>query len=194
MADATRPSSGGAAAPPTAEEEVVETTIYFVNCAAEHTALLAIAEEPGRRGGLDITLENHKAKEVALAPQRPALLPWLTVRANAALLTKVNRRQGSTLTRTEIDDLLDEVGIGEFAAAYPNQLSGGMQQRVSLIRTFATGAPVLLMDEPFAALDELTRADMRYLLTRVWERHQATVVFVTHAIFYVPTKIFGGVH
>ena len=67
MADATRPSSGGAAAPPTAEEEVVETTIYFVNCAAEHTALLAIAEEPGRRGGLDITLENHKAKEVALA-------------------------------------------------------------------------------------------------------------------------------
>jgi NitT/TauT family transport system ATP-binding protein len=124
----------------------------------------------------------RRGKRVALAPQRPALLPWMTVRANARLLTRVNRRQGTPLDARSIDGLLDEVGLTDFASAYPWQLSGGMQQRASLVRAFATGAPVLLMDEPFAALDELTRSDMRYLLTRVWERHQATVLFVTHSV------------
>ena len=124
----------------------------------------------------------RRAKRVALAPQRPTLMPWMTVRANARLLTRVNRRQGSPLGADAVDGLLGEVGLTDFASAYPWQLSGGMQQRASLVRTFATGAPVLLMDEPFAALDELTRSDMRYLLTRVWDRHQTTVVFVTHSV------------
>lgn len=124
----------------------------------------------------------RRAKQIALAPQRPALMPWLTVQANARLLTRVNRRQGSPLSDAAIDELLADVGLAAFLTAYPDQLSGGMQQRASLVRTFATGSPVLLMDEPFAALDELTRADMRYLLTRVWEQHLSTVVFVTHAV------------
>ena len=74
------------------------------------------------------------------------------------------------------------MGLGDFLNAYPRELSGGMQQRVSLVRAFALGAPILLMDEPFAALDEMTRAEMRYLLLRLWERRGTTVVFVTHSI------------
>ena len=82
----------------------------------------------------------------------------------------------------EIAGLLDAVGLTGFEKAYPHELSGGMQQRVSLVRAFALGAPILLMDEPFAALDEITRADMRYLLLDLWEQARSTVVFVTHSV------------
>jgi len=128
--------------------------------------------------------DARRAKQVAFVPQTPALLPWRTVRANARLLTRVNRHAAST---TELDDgaidgLLAEVGLAEFAGAYPHELSGGMQQRVALVRAFAVGAPLLLMDEPFAALDEILRADMRYLLLRLWQEHRTTVVFVTHSV------------
>ena len=87
-----------------------------------------------------------------------------------------------SLTEEQISELLDTVGLGRFLDAYPNELSGGMQQRASLVRAFALGAPILLMDEPFAALDEITRADMRYLLLDLWERSRTTVIFVTHSI------------
>ncbi len=126
----------------------------------------------------------RRAKRIALVPQSPALLPWRTVRSNARLLTEVNRQGDGRrrLDETQIDALLAEVGLAGFGDAYPSELSGGMQQRVALVRAFALGAPVLLMDEPFAALDEILRAEMRYLLLRLWQEHQATVVFVTHSI------------
>jgi NitT/TauT family transport system ATP-binding protein len=128
------------------------------------------------------TARRHK--QFALAPQSPALLPWRTVRRNVDLLNEVNRtaREHAPLPTAQIDGLLDAVGLRDFAHAYPNTLSGGMQQRVSLVRAFASGAPVLLMDEPFAALDEITRADMRYLLLDLWAASGATVVFVTHSL------------
>ena len=128
--------------------------------------------------------ESRRAKRVAYVPQTPALLPWRTVRGNARLLTQVNRRGDGAraLDDDRIDALLDEVGLAGFAGAYPRQLSGGMQQRVALVRAFALGAPVLLMDEPFAALDEILRAEMRHLLLRLWNEHRTTVVFVTHSI------------
>ena len=121
-------------------------------------------------------------KLLALAPQSPALLPWLSVRDNAHLLTKVNRRANRGLGPQEIDELLAIVGLSEFAGAYPHQLSGGMQQRVALVRAFATDAPLLLMDEPFASLDELTRAELRGVLAELSERRSSTVLFVTHSI------------
>ena len=94
-----------------------------------------------------------------------------------------SRRGGARpLSDDEVDELIDTVGLGRFRKSYPHELSGGMQQRVSLVRGFALGAPILLMDEPFAALDEITRADMRYLLLELWERTGTTVVFVTHSI------------
>jgi NitT/TauT family transport system ATP-binding protein len=74
------------------------------------------------------------------------------------------------------------VGLGDFLEARPHELSGGMQQRVALVRAFALGARVLLLDEPFAALDEITRTEMRHLLARLCERIPTTVVFVTHSV------------
>lgn len=124
----------------------------------------------------------RSAKRVGLVPQSPGLLPWRTVRANAGLLLDVNRSANPAHAGADIDALLSEVGLDTFADAYPHELSGGMQQRVALVRAFALNAPLLLMDEPFAALDEMTREDMRHLLVRLCERTNATVLFVTHSI------------
>lgn len=144
-------------------------------------------------GGLDepsagvVTVDDasphvaRMSKRVGFVPQTPALLPWRTVAQNARLLLEVNREAAGDATRSP-DDLLAEVGLAEFAKAYPHELSGGMQQRVSLVRAMALGAPLMLMDEPFAALDEITRADMRHLLARLCESMSTTIVFVTHSV------------
>ena len=124
----------------------------------------------------------RRNKRVGFVPQAPALLPWRSVRANATLLRDLNRRQRPPTTAPTVDELLAEVGLADFADAFPHELSGGMQQRVGLVRAFALGASLLLMDEPFAALDEMTRADMRHLLIRLCEPLGTTVVFVTHSI------------
>ncbi len=127
----------------------------------------------------------RKAKQYGLVPQTPSLMPWATVERNVRFLSSLdsNRRSdASSLSDGDIDDLIDTVGLANFRTSYPHELSGGMQQRVSLVRGFALGAPILLMDEPFAALDEITRAEMRYLLLDLWQRTGTTVVFVTHSI------------
>ena len=121
------------------------------------------------------------AKRIGFVPQSPALLPWRNVAQNARLLLEVNRAATGSSARSP-DELLAEVGLADFARAYPHELSGGMQQRVALVRAMALGAPLLLMDEPFAALDELTRADMRHLLARLCESLSTTIVFVTHSV------------
>jgi NitT/TauT family transport system ATP-binding protein len=126
--------------------------------------------------------EARRNKQIGFIPQSPALLPWRTVEANARLLLDINRRHSPVTPSASVVDLLDEVGLGEFRSAYPHELSGGMQQRVGLVRAFALDAPILLMDEPFAALDEMTRTDMRHLLGRLSEPLGTTVVFVTHSI------------
>ncbi|MGI9595120.1 MAG: ABC transporter ATP-binding protein, partial [Acidimicrobiales bacterium] len=115
------------------------------------------------QGRITVDGENpdtgRRSKKFGLVPQSPALLPWLTVRQNITLLPKVNRGQGrSQPAGDEVDRLLDAIGLSPFADALPSALSGGMQQRVSLARAFALRPPILLMDEPFAALDEITRS------------------------------------
>jgi NitT/TauT family transport system ATP-binding protein len=126
--------------------------------------------------------EARRHKQIGFIPQSPALLPWRTVEANARLLLDINRKNSPARPTASVGDLLEEVGLGEFRDAYPHELSGGMQQRVGLVRAFALDAPILLMDEPFAALDEMTRTDMRHLLGRLCEPLGTTVVFVTHSI------------
>ncbi len=130
----------------------------------------------------DTPQSARERKQVGFIPQSPALLPWRSVRANARLLLDINRSASPASTTVTVDDLLGEVGLADFADAYPHELSGGMQQRVGLARAFALDAPLLLMDEPFAALDEITRTEMRHLLGRLTEPHGTTVVFVTHSI------------
>lgn len=130
--------------------------------------------------------EARAAKQFGLVPQAPALLPWRTVRQNVTLLDEVNHRAAGdgngAIPAAAADELLDAVGLGDFSSSHPAQLSGGMQQRVALVRAFVLGAPILLMDEPFTALDEMTRNAMRYQLLDIWERARTTVVFVTHSI------------
>lgn len=135
----------------------------------------------------DTPAAARSGKRVAMVPQQPGLLPWRTVRANAHLLLDTNRRANPT-TRTateleaDLDQMLQEVGLADFLDAYPHELSGGMQQRVALVRALALHAPLLVMDEPFAALDEITRSEMRGLLSNLVERRQSTVFFITHSI------------
>jgi NitT/TauT family transport system ATP-binding protein len=135
-----------------------------------------------RVGGRDAG-EARLEKMFGLVPQTPALLPWLTVAQNITVLAEVKPIVPSPVPDGDaVTNLMTMVGLAKVADLLPNQLSGGMQQRVSLVRAFALGAPVLLMDEPFAALDEITRSDMRYLLLGLWQKTRPTVLFVTHSI------------
>ncbi|MFM7044522.1 MAG: ABC transporter ATP-binding protein [Ilumatobacteraceae bacterium] len=122
----------------------------------------------------------RRAKRIGMVPQAPGLLPWRTVEENARLLTVLNRRQGADGSLP--GSLLDEVGLADVAGRLPHELSGGMQQRVALVRALAIDAPLLLMDEPFAALDEITRTGMRGLVSRLVERRSITTLLVTHSI------------
>jgi len=120
-------------------------------------------------------------KRVGWLAQNPALLPWKTVRANIALAQEINPQKNRDTFSP--DSLLELINLNEFADAYPLTLSGGMQQRVALARTLALGADVWLMDEPFAALDELTREMLTAELLALWQRFRPTVVWVTHHIY-----------
>lgn len=122
-------------------------------------------------------------KQYAFVPQAPALMPWRTVRRNVALLGETNKAaEMRGLSEQAQLDLIDQMGLTPFLDSFPRELSGGMQQRVSIARAFALGAPLMLMDEPFTALDEITRADVRFQLLELWERVGSTVLFVTHSI------------
>jgi NitT/TauT family transport system ATP-binding protein len=130
----------------------------------------------------------RRARRIGYVFQTPVLLPWLSVYDNVMLPFKVagekDRKGDAEEARIHqrIVETLDIFGLGEFQDRLPRQLSGGMQSRVSLARALVRDPDVLLMDEPFAALDELTRAEMSLYLLGVWERVRTTVVFVTHHI------------
>ncbi|QLL09902.1 ABC transporter ATP-binding protein [Mycobacterium vicinigordonae] len=118
---------------------------------------------------------------VALMFQEPALFPWLTAAANIDLALRA-RNVPRTQRSARVAQLLATVGLSEFASKRPHQLSGGMRQRVALARALAQDADVLLMDEPFGALDALTRDRLHEELERIVEERGLTVVFVTHNV------------
>jgi len=114
--------------------------------------------------------------------QDPTLMPWATVSDNVYLPLRLQGvARGAAAPR--IATMLDSLGLGEFAAAYPRQLSGGMRMRVSIARALVTQPALLLLDEPFAALDEITRFKLNEDLRALWRRHRCTVIFVTHSVF-----------
>lgn len=114
--------------------------------------------------------------------QQYTLFPWLTAAQNVEFALRNERGLSRPARRHQARDLLHQVGLGASADAYPDQLSGGMQQRVAIARALSYKPEVLLMDEPFGALDALTRRIMQELLAQIWEEHRLTVLFVTHDI------------
>ncbi|WP_138471272.1 ABC transporter ATP-binding protein [Poseidonocella sp. HB161398] len=132
-----------------------------------------------------ITLDGQPIEgpsdKVGVIFQQYGLFPWFTALGNVRFGLKrlgLSRREEIERAR----EALDEVGLGAHAGKFPQQLSGGMKQRVAIARTFAFGPKVLLMDEPFGALDAQTRLVMHELLLKVWQKHRATVLFVTHDV------------
>jgi NitT/TauT family transport system ATP-binding protein len=120
-------------------------------------------------------------REFGVVFQAPNLLPWRTVLRNVMLplqVMGVHRAQRQQTAR----DMLDLVGLSEFSQHHPWQLSGGMQQRVAIARALSMEPSVLFMDEPFGALDEITRDRLNLEMIRIWSHHSATIMFITHSI------------
>jgi NitT/TauT family transport system ATP-binding protein len=134
--------------------------------------------KPARQARLD--------QEYGIAFQQAGLLPWRTVAGNIELPLALHGAD-RTARRARVAELIELVGLDEFAGAYPDQLSGGMQQRVAIARALAERPRLLLMDEPFGALDEMTRERMQNELVRIAGETEAAVVFVTHSI---PEAVF----
>lgn len=124
-------------------------------------------------------------KDIAMVFQRAVLLPWLTVAENVGLPLRIGGYEGR-YSRGQAGErvrvLLDLVGLAGFDTAYPYELSGGMQQRASIARALARDPAILMMDEPFGALDALTRQNMNFELVNIWRRSGKTIVLITHSI------------
>jgi NitT/TauT family transport system ATP-binding protein len=132
------------------------------------------------------------SKDRGMVFQKYTSFPWLSVRQNVEYGMKINHVPEAQRKETA-DRLLKEVGLAEFADVYPETLSGGMQQRVAIARTLALRPSVILMDEPFGALDAQTRSDMQQLLLKIWDETACTILFVTHDVeeaVYLADRIF----
>ena len=126
----------------------------------------------------------RKSGRLGLVFQQANLMPWLTINRNIDLLRTLVAGHGGKVSENapSVPDLVDLVGLSGFGEKFAHQLSGGMQQRAALARALALDPAILLMDEPFAALDEITRDRMAFELMRVWQRYRKTVLFVTHSL------------
>ncbi len=147
--------------------------------------MVAGLDEPDPGGILRFKGRGCHAREllgrVSFMPQRDLLLPWRNVIDNAILAQEIegaNRREA----RARALAMLPEFGLAGFEKQYPHQLSGGMRQRVALMRTFLFERELLLLDEPFGALDALTRSMMQRWLLELWQHHRRTILFITHDV------------
>ncbi|MEI5583705.1 MULTISPECIES: ABC transporter ATP-binding protein [unclassified Agromyces] len=156
------------------------------------STLMRLVADLDQPSGGTLTVFGKSAKQARLdqdygiAFQQAGLLPWRTVAANVALPLELHGA-ASADRRSRVAHLLEMVGLSDFADRYPDQLSGGMQQRVAIARALAEQPRLLLMDEPFGALDEMTREKMQTELVRISAETGAAVVFVTHSI---PEAVF----
>ena len=147
------------------------------------TTLLRILAGLETKSGGDVLIHptQEGVPQARMVFQEQSIFPWMTVAANVEFGLRGDGRSPAERRRL-VAEHLERVGLGRFALAYPHQLSGGMKQRVSIARAFATDPEILLMDEPFAALDEQTKLLLQEELLRLWEGSRRTVVYITHSI------------
>ncbi|MEK4301425.1 ABC transporter ATP-binding protein [Oceanobacillus sp. FSL W8-0428] len=134
---------------------------------------------------------TDRSGKVGYMPQQDLLMPWRTVQQNAVLPLELHKE--SRLDRRAVDSLLEAFGLKGYENKYPHELSGGMRQRVSFLRATLSGSNVLLLDEPFSALDAMTRLFMQEWLLEQWKEQQSTILFITHDIteaLFLSDRIF----
>lgn len=148
------------------------------------TALKMIAGlSPATAGSIDWTDKSaDHAKDISFVFQEPTLMPWTRVFENVWLPLRL-KGVSKQAAKPQIDAVLDKVGLAQFAHVYPRELSGGMKMRVSIARAMVTEPRLLLMDEPFAALDEMTRFKLNNDTLALWQAQQFTTIFVTHSVY-----------
>lgn len=115
---------------------------------------------------------------ISYMPQTPSLLPWRTIIQNVVLGQELQAKRNYEVA----DEMLRKAGLLEYRNAFPHELSGGMKQRVAFLRALLSPQPIICLDEPFSALDELTRQEMQLWLLSIWEQYKKTIIFVTHNI------------
>jgi NitT/TauT family transport system ATP-binding protein len=146
------------------------------------TALRLVSRLSGLTAGRVVWAGEVAVGDIGFVFQEPTLMPWATVFDNVYLPLRL-QRMGKRAVEGRVNEALDLVGLRDFSKAYPRELSGGMKMRASIARALVTEPKVLLMDEPFAALDEITRFRLNDDLLRLWAGRKFTVVFVTHSVF-----------
>jgi ABC-type nitrate/sulfonate/bicarbonate transport system ATPase subunit len=150
-----------------------KTTLLYMLADLSHPTSGSIA--------IGSTKSDQPKCTTAIILQNFGLFPWKTVWENVALALKI-RKTPKDVVSTVTASLLEELGIGAFASRYPVQISGGQQQRVAIARALATSPDILLMDEPFSALDALTREHLQNTLLAMWQKRRLTYVIVTHSV------------
>jgi NitT/TauT family transport system ATP-binding protein len=165
-----------------ADNEFV-TLVGASGCGKSTLLKLVAGLIPVTRGSIHIgdTPVSEPFADVGFVFQQPVLLPWRTVLDNVLFSVEMLGREPRQY-RKQACDLLELTGLAGFETKYPRELSGGMQQRVAICRALLPDPSLLLMDEPFGALDAMTREEMSLELLRVWEERRKTILFVTHSI------------
>ncbi|WP_322514811.1 ABC transporter ATP-binding protein [Rhodopseudomonas palustris] len=133
-------------------------------------------------GRIEVASQPRNGHSIGFVFQEPTLMPWTSVRGNVGLPLQLAHAPSAEIAR-RVDAALARVDLSDFAEAYPRELSGGMKMRASLARALVTDPDILLMDEPFAALDEITRFRLNDDLLALWRELGKTVLFVTHSVF-----------